>query len=79
MCDGRHQTLIANDICTCKRHRTGTLLYFVYLFGSAGNGWLHERNLRPALLRLRLGEGQRVVVDMVEGGKGPEALNIRLI
>jgi cold shock protein len=24
-------------------------------------------------------EGQRVAVDMVEGGKGPEALNIRLI
>src|SRR5271163_2932502 len=26
-----------------------------------------------------LGEGQRVAVDMIEGGKGPEALNIRLI
>ncbi len=26
-----------------------------------------------------LGEGQRVAVDMVEGGKGPEALSIRLI
>jgi cold shock protein len=26
-----------------------------------------------------LEEGQRVAVDMVEGGKGPEALNIRLI
>ena len=26
-----------------------------------------------------LWEGQRVAVDMVEGGKGPEALNIRLI
>jgi cold shock CspA family protein len=26
-----------------------------------------------------LGEDQRVAVDMVEGGKGPEALNIRLI
>jgi cold shock CspA family protein len=26
-----------------------------------------------------LEEGQRVAVDMVEGGKGPEALNIRLL
>jgi len=26
-----------------------------------------------------LAEGQRVAVDMVEGGKGPEAVNIRLI
>ena len=26
-----------------------------------------------------LAEGQRVVVDMVEGGKGPEAVNIRLV
>lgn len=26
-----------------------------------------------------LSEGQRVAVDMVEGGKGPEAVNIRLI
>ena len=26
-----------------------------------------------------LGEGQRVAVDMVEGGKGPEAMSIRLI
>ena len=26
-----------------------------------------------------LTEGQRVAVDMVEGGKGPEAVGIRLI
>ena len=26
-----------------------------------------------------LTEGQRVAVDMVEGGKGPEAVSIRLI
>jgi cold shock protein len=26
-----------------------------------------------------LSEGQRVAVDMVEGGKGPEAVSIRLI
>jgi CspA family cold shock protein len=26
-----------------------------------------------------LAEGQRVAVDMVEGGKGPEAMGIRLI
>jgi cold shock CspA family protein len=26
-----------------------------------------------------LAEGQRVAVDMVEGGKGPEAVSIRLI
>jgi CspA family cold shock protein len=26
-----------------------------------------------------LAEGQRVAVDMIEGGKGPEAVNIRLI
>jgi cold shock CspA family protein len=26
-----------------------------------------------------LAEGQRVAVDMVEGGKGPEAVNIRLV
>jgi cold shock CspA family protein len=25
-----------------------------------------------------LSEGQRVAVDMIEGGKGPEAVNIRL-
>ena len=26
-----------------------------------------------------LSEGQRVTVDMVEGGKGPEAVSVRLI
>jgi len=26
-----------------------------------------------------LAEGQRVAVDMIEGGKGPEAVNIRLV
>ena len=26
-----------------------------------------------------LSEGQRVAVDMVEGGKGPEAVSVRLI
>ena len=28
---------------------------------------------------MELAEGQRVAVDMVEGGKGPEAAGIRLI
>jgi hypothetical protein len=27
----------------------------------------------------QLSEGQRVAVDMVEGGKGPEAVGIRLV
>jgi len=26
-----------------------------------------------------LAEGQRVAVDMIEGGKGPEAISIRLV
>jgi len=38
--------------------------------------------MRSALSRggvADLAEGQRVVVDMVEGAKGPEAVSIRLV
>jgi cold shock CspA family protein len=34
--------------------------------------WLRQRVFRPS-------EGQRVVMDVVEGRKGPKATNIRLI
>jgi cold shock protein len=40
--------------------------------------FVHASALNRAGLT-ELAEGQRVAVDMVEGGKGPEAINIRLI
>ncbi len=40
--------------------------------------FVHASTLKRAEIS-ELAEGQRVAVDMVEGGKGPEAINIRLI
>jgi CspA family cold shock protein len=40
--------------------------------------FVHASTLKRAGIS-ELTEGQRVAVDMVEGGKGPEAVNIRLI
>ena len=40
--------------------------------------FVHASSLNRAGL-LELSEGQRVAVDMIEGGKGPEAVNIRLV
>ena len=40
--------------------------------------FLHASALNRAGIS-ELAEGQRVAVDMVEGGKGPEAVSIRLI
>ena len=40
--------------------------------------FVHASALKRAGLS-ELSEGQRVAVDMVEGGKGPEAVSIRLI
>jgi cold shock protein len=40
--------------------------------------FVHASTLNRAGIT-ELAEGQRVAVDMVEGGKGPEAVSIRLI
>jgi cold shock protein len=51
---------------------------FIVRDSSGKDIFLHASALNRAAIG-ELTEGQRVAVDMVEGGKGPEAVNIRLI
>jgi len=53
---------------------------FGFIAGDSGGKdiFVHASALNRGGLTL-LSEGQRVAVDMVQGGKGPEAVNIRLI
>jgi len=53
---------------------------FGFIAGDSGGKdiFVHASALNRGGLTL-LSEGQRVAVDMVEGGRGPEAVNVRLI
>jgi CspA family cold shock protein len=51
---------------------------FIVRDGGGKDNFVHTSSLKRAGIS-ELAEGQRVAVDMVEGGKGPEAVSIRLI
>lgn len=51
---------------------------FIVRDGGGRDIFVHASALNRGGL-VDLAEGQRVAVDMVEGGKGPEAVNIRLV
>jgi cold shock protein len=66
------------EIGTVKFYATDKGFGFIVRDGGGKDIFVHASALNRAGIT-DLAEGQRVVVDMVEGSKGPEAVSIRLI
>ncbi len=66
------------EIGTVKFYAAEKGFGFIVRDGGGKDIFVHASALNRAGIN-DLAEGQRVAVDMVEGGKGPEAVNIRLI
>ena len=66
------------EIGTVKWYNPDKGFGFIVRDSGGKDIFVHASALNRAGLTV-LSEGQRVAVDMVEGGKGPEAVNVRLI